>query len=258
MAFAMASPAYLPRSLALLLVLAASLSAPDLAAGGTALREVGRPYPDGAVHASRALARGGFLVAWVRGGRAVPLRARPRGRVLAVAGDRTEFGGTQTFAVRGRRGRWLRVGSEHVGNGRTAWVRYDHRLLRLMTTPLRLTLDLSRKELVLWEGRRALRRMAVGIGAPESPTPLGRFAVTDKFRGAPYGPYYGCCILALSARQPRLPVGWTGGDRVGIHGTNDLSTIGRASSAGCPHARERDLRFLMRRVPLGTPVFVRV
>jgi lipoprotein-anchoring transpeptidase ErfK/SrfK len=98
--------------------------------------------------------------------------------------------------------------------------------------------------------------MTVGIGRSSSPTPVGRFAVTDKLSGSRYGPYYGCCIVALSAHQPYLPAGWTGGDRIAIHGTNAPWTIGVPSSAGCPHASETDLRVLMRRVPLGAPVFI--
>lgn len=81
--------------------------------------------------------------------------------------------------------------------------------------------------------------------------------MTDKLSGSRYGSFYGCCILALSAHQAHLPPGWAGGDRIAIHGTNVPSTIGTASSAGCPHARDADLRVLMRRVPLGAPVFIR-
>ena len=120
-----------------------------------------------------------------------------------------------------------------------------------------LVLDLSSRRIVLKEGSRIVRRMTVGVGRPSSPTPTGRFAVTDKLSGSRYGSFYGCCILALSAHQPHLPPGWTGGDRIAIHGTNAPSTIGTASSAGCPHARDADLRVLMRRVPLGSPVFIR-
>ena len=64
------------------------------------------------------------------------------------------------------------------------------------------------------------------------------------------------CILALSARQSRLPPGWTGGDRIAIHGTNVPSTIGRALSTGCVHAADVDLRALLKLVPLGTPVTI--
>ena len=39
--------------------------------------------------------------------------------------------------------------------------------------------------------------------------------------------------------------------------TNAPGTIGAAASAGCLRAADADLRILMRRVPLGTPVFIR-
>jgi lipoprotein-anchoring transpeptidase ErfK/SrfK len=129
--------------------------------------------------------------------------------------------------------------------------------VRVESTEVSLVLDLSRRRLVLKEGNRVVRRMTVGVGRPSSPTPTGRFAVTDKLPGSRYGSFYGCCILALSAHQTHLPAGWTGGDRIAIHGTNAPSTIGVASSAGCAHARDSDLLVLMRRVPLGAPVFIR-
>jgi lipoprotein-anchoring transpeptidase ErfK/SrfK len=73
--------------------------------------------------------------------------------------------------------------------------------------------------------------------------------------GPDFGPFYGCCILALSGRQPNLPRGWSGGDRLAIHGSS-TPTWGKAVSNGCLHADEADLRYLMRWVPLGT--YVRV
>jgi lipoprotein-anchoring transpeptidase ErfK/SrfK len=97
----------------------------------------------------------------------------------------------------------------------------------------------------------------VAVGAPESPTPLGRFKVTEKLSGEPYGGVYGCCILAINARQHRLPAGWTGGNRVAIHGTPELSSIGQAVTAGCLRVDERPLRRLMQSVPVGTTVLVR-
>jgi lipoprotein-anchoring transpeptidase ErfK/SrfK len=72
----------------------------------------------------------------------------------------------------------------------------------------------------------------------------------------PSGPY-GCCIVALSARQPNLPPGWAGGDRIAIHGTPHTETIGQAASTGCLRAADTDLRVLMRDVPVGAPVFIR-
>lgn len=187
--------------------------------------------------------------------RSTPLYASPGGTVVARVGARTEFGSPQTLGVLRHRGRWLAVVSTLRPNGRVSWVR--ERAVRLTRTDISLTLDRSRRVLILKRGSKVVRRMTVGVGRAESPTPTGRFAVTDKLSGYNYGPYYGCCIVALSAHQPHLPAGWTGGDRIAIHGTNVPSSIGVASSAGCPHARDADLRVLMRRVPLGAPVFIR-
>jgi lipoprotein-anchoring transpeptidase ErfK/SrfK len=184
-----------------------------------------------------------------------PLYAQPAGDVVARLGATTEFGSPQALGVVHHRGRWLAVVSTARPNRQLGWIRAGAVLVT--RTRVSLTLDLSRRRLVLKRGDEVLRRMTVGIGRPTSPTPSGRFAVTDKLSGGNYGPYYGCCILALSAHQPNLPAGWTGGDRIAIHGTNAPWTIGEATSAGCPHASDADLRVLMRRVPFGAPVFIR-
>ena len=100
-------------------------------------------------------------------------------------------------------------------------------------------------------------RARVAVGQPRSPMPTGRFSITDRLDGRDFSPYYGCCVLAPSGIQPNPPPGWTGGNRLPIHGTNDPASIGAASSAGCLRARYRFLQRLMRRVPLGTPVEIR-
>ena len=195
-----------------------------------------------------------FLIARPRAGRAVVVRSAPGGVVVARLGSRTAFGSALTLGVVRRRGDWLAVATTALPNNRLGWVRRSE--VRLTRTAISLTLDLSARRLVVKRGDRVLRRIVVGVGRPGSTTPVGRFAVTDKLAGSRYGPYYGCCIVALSAHQPNLPAGWTGGDRIAIHGTDDRASIGAASSAGCPRAGERDMRLLMRRVPLGAPVFV--
>jgi hypothetical protein len=80
--------------------------------------------------------------------------------------------------------------------------------------------------------------------------------VTDKLAGSRYRGVYGCCILALSGHQPNPPESWRGGRRLAIHGTPGNTGAFTGSSAGCVRADARTMRLLMRRVPLGTPVFV--
>jgi lipoprotein-anchoring transpeptidase ErfK/SrfK len=142
-------------------------------------------------------------------------------------------------------------------NGKLAWVHMKNRGLDFRRTAYTLHADLSGRWLELRKRGRRIRRITVAIGRPGSETPTGRFAVTDKLNGARYGPYYGCCILALNGHQPKLPPGWRGGNRLAIHGTDSPGTIGAAASAGCLRAGDADLQVLMRRVPLGTPVFIR-
>ena len=197
----------------------------------------------------------GHAVAIVR--RAVPLRVRPNGRVLARAFTSTEFGSTRVMSIAAQRGPWLGVVATERPNGQLAWVHMKNTGLRFRRHAYSLHVDLSSRRVELRRSGRLIRRISVAIGRPGSETPTGRFAVTDKLRGGSYGSYYGCCILALNGHQPNLPAGWQGGNRLAIHGTNAPGTIGAAASAGCLRAADSDLHVLMRRVPLGTPVFIR-
>jgi lipoprotein-anchoring transpeptidase ErfK/SrfK len=197
-----------------------------------------------------ALYREGSVVAEMRGA-TVSLRAAPGSeRVLAVARRTTEFGSPTTFAVAGIQGRWAEVISPLLPNDVHGFV--NRKLLTLSRVRVALDVDLSRRELRLWRGGEIRRRVDVAIGAPGSPTPTGRFAITDELTDF-YSSAYGCCVIALSGHQTRLPSGWTGGDRLAIHGGGGL---GSAVSSGCLHAGETDLRWLLRRVPLGTQVVI--
>jgi lipoprotein-anchoring transpeptidase ErfK/SrfK len=97
----------------------------------------------------------------------------------------------------------------------------------------------------------------VAVGRVGHETPLGRFAVTDRLRTGRGDSPYGCCALALTGHQTRLPPGWPGGDRIAIHATPATASIGQAASLGCLRAPTAGVRLLMRRLPAGAPVFVR-
>jgi lipoprotein-anchoring transpeptidase ErfK/SrfK len=186
--------------------------------------------------------------------RATSFSAHPGGAVAGTLGATSEFGSKQVLSVAARRGPWLGVVASALPNGQLAWVKRSD--VRLKRTRWSLRADLSAHTLRLLRGHRVMRRISVAIGRAGSETPTGRFAITDKLAGSSYGPYYGCCILALNAHQLHTPPGWTGGNRIAIHGTDSPSTIGTAASAGCLRAADADLVVLMRRVPVGTPVFI--
>ena len=191
-------------------------------------------------------------------GKRVSLLDRPGGKVIKRIGDTTEFGSPQVLSPTGRSARrdgWLAVSHTSLGNDRVAWLQPKRARVSVRTRAVRLEVDLSRREVVVHPEEGQPRRISVAVGAPNTPTPPGEYYVTDKLRGADFGPFYGCCILALSGHQPDLPQGWSGGDRLAIHGS-PTPTWGQNVSNGCLHAREVDLRYLLKTVPLGTVVTV--
>ena len=194
-----------------------------------------------------------ILVATPHRGERIVLRNRPAGRALAVLGRHTEFGSPVKLGVAIRRGNWLAVISETLPNTVLGWVpRQRVSLLRIAWS---IHVSLSRHVLEVSHDGQFVRRVRVAIGAPASPTPRGRYVITDHLDGTKYGAVFGCCILVLSGHQPHPPKGFDPATdwRLAIHGGRG---IGSAVSAGCLHARDSDLRMLMRLTPLGTPVVV--
>jgi hypothetical protein len=186
--------------------------------------------------------------------RRTTLRASPGGKVVARIGRRTEFGSKRVLSVLRERAGWLRVTASELGNGEHGWIRASS--ARLGSTDVWIRVDRSKRLLTLRRDREVLRRLPVAVGRPGTETPLGRFAITDLLLAQRSDSPYGCCAVALSGHQPKLVPGWPGGDRLAIHATPNPETVGAAASLGCVRAHTRDIRVLMRRVPLGAPVVV--
>ena len=239
---------------------ALAVETPGAFTGGGALDEAQE-----ATHAARRTARGTrkravsappATVAHVRRGRKIRLFDGPGGRPLTEVDSSTPFGSRRSFAVVRREGGWLGVLSSVLDNGVVGWIRNDSAALRIERHSVRLVVDRSERRLDLLRGRRRVMSVPVGVGRPGSETPLGRFAVTDRLTNGRFSRSYGCCILALSGRQTRLPAGWRGGDRLALHGT-DRRRATDTRTAGCIAVDEAPVRRLMRSVPLGTLVTIR-
>ncbi len=179
----------------------------------------------------------------------------PDGELVQELQSQTEFGSDRTFYVAERREGWLGVTSAAVPNGRLGWIRDDPSEVSLTTTDYSVHADLSDQTVEIRFGSRLVKRFPVTIGRSGSETPPGTFSVTDALAGKGVGPYYGCCVMALTGHQPNLPPGWIGGDRIAIHGTP--GTVGGAGSSGCLRASDLDMVSLFALVPLGAPVFVK-
>jgi hypothetical protein len=259
-------------ALSLLLVAAVSVGALLLLLGGEddarsdsasdlrldlfgALSGVARLSPDDLIPDPPANVRGPhFPIVRVQPGAEVALRDAPGGKVIGTLGDETEFESPSTFWISEIKGDWFEVRTPEVYNG-VGWIRDDRTELVVSETRFWITASTSAQLLTLRYGNRILDRFPVTVGSPGSPTPLGDYSVTDGLVGPGVGPYYGCCVLALTGHQPNLPSNWIGGDLIAIHGTP--GAVGGANSAGCLRASDPDMVSLFARVPLGTPVFIR-
>jgi lipoprotein-anchoring transpeptidase ErfK/SrfK len=140
-----------------------------------------------------------------------------------------------------------------VARHRTGWIRLKG--ISLSRAPVRVEADLSQHLLVVERRGHVLFRTKAATGAPDSPTPTGRYFVSDRVPFAP-GSAYGSFVFGLSGIQPHLPAGWNGGTQLAIHGTNEPWAIGRSVSAGCLRVSEGALRRLKPLLKLGTPVVI--
>jgi lipoprotein-anchoring transpeptidase ErfK/SrfK len=183
------------------------------------------------------------------------LRASPAGRALATLGRRTEWGTPTVLAALGERGGWLRVMATQVPNGSSGWI--PTRAAGIVVNPWKVEADLSRRLVTVRRNGRAVRRFRVAVGRPSTPTPTGRFAITDKLEFSDHSSPYGWGAIALTGHQPHIEPGWTGGDRLAIHGTSDPASIGQAASFGCLRASDADVHWLVRHAYLGSIVEIR-
>jgi lipoprotein-anchoring transpeptidase ErfK/SrfK len=160
----------------------------------------------------------------------------------------------EVFLVDTVRPGWLRVYLPMRPNGSTGWVRRADVELREST--LRVVVDLSANRLSVRDGGEVVMRQAVAAGTGGTPTPTGRFyarMLAETPPSSAYGPY----IFALSAYSEVLLTFGGGDGMVGIHGTNDPSSIGQDVSHGCIRMRNAAIRRLARLLPLGAPVLIR-
>ena len=147
------------------------------------------------------------------------LRSSPGGRVVATITTKTEFKSPRILAVAGRRPGWVLVRTSvrkhHVG-----WLplKSGH----LFSQPRTLVIDLSARTLTVFHRGRRTDRYRVAIGTDATPTPRGRFAVTDRL----------------------------------TTGTPNVSAIGKKVSHGCIRATNAALHRLMRQMRLGAPVTI--
>jgi hypothetical protein len=199
--------------------------------------------------------------AWAHPVARAPVHVAPAGgaRVLARLHPRTEMGSPEVYLLlseqtdaRGRR--WVRLRLPGQPNGRTGWVRRAT-LGPTHVTHTALLIDKRRLTATLLVGGKPRWHAPIGIGAPASPTPQGRFYVRERLKLKPATTAYGPYIIGTSgyARLSEFP----GGGIIGIHGTSQPGLIPGRPSHGCVRLRNADIRTLVKRLPVGAAVRIR-
>jgi len=185
---------------------------------------------------------------------------KPTGQTLATFAKLNQNGYPTTFRIVGAivnatcGASWYRVQLPMRPNGVTGYVRPD--AVDVETVPMKIVVDISRRELWLYRANRLVLKTPVAVGSSATPTPLGRFYVNQRILTTdPKGPY-GPGALGVSAFSDVL-TGWTQGGPIGIHGTNAPWSIGHAVSNGCIRVPNDTLKRLFALTPGGTPVLIR-
>jgi len=146
---------------------------------------------------------------------------------------------------------WVQIRLPMRPNGTTGWV-LRRRLGAWHTVRTALEIDRGTLHAVLRRDGRVIWSARVGVGAPGTPTPVGRFYVREKIHNLRGDPLYGPWAIGTSAYS-RLSE-WPGGGVIGIHGTDQPQLIPGRPSHGCIRLRNSDIVRLWPLIEVGTPI----
>ncbi len=149
---------------------------------------------------------------------------------------------------------WVQVLLPMRPNGSSGWVRAGE--VRLEPVHAEVHIDLATRTLRFVEHGSLVGQWPVAIGTPDRPTPTGRFFVTDKLATGDPDSVWGNVALGISAFSGVLTDFIGGIGQIGVHGTNNPDSIGRAASSGCIRLPNEVIEALIDRLPLGTPVHI--
>ena len=187
-------------------------------------------------------------------GASLPVYAAPGGHLVTRLRNPNVWHDQLVLLATARSGDWFKVLLPIRPNGSSGWVPAS--TVHLTWDPYRIVVDISAHRLTLLNVGRPVFHTRVAVGTSATPTPRGTFYLTallqpPKPDGA-YGPY----AFGLSGYSPVLRSFAGGPGEIGLHGTNDPSSIGRSVTHGCIRVSNRAIRTLASRLPLGTPVVV--
>jgi L,D-transpeptidase catalytic domain/Putative peptidoglycan binding domain len=126
-----------------------------------------------------------------------------------------------------------------------------------------LTIDRSHFTLRLWKDLKLVRSYTIAVGRQGLETPAGEYTIDDKQVNpswhVPNSAWAGDLAGRVIPPGPDDPIKarWMGFyNGAGIHGTDDVGSLGSAASHGCIRMSIPDVEQLYEQVPLHTPIYV--
>ncbi|MDQ2678721.1 MAG: L,D-transpeptidase family protein [Actinomycetota bacterium] len=159
-----------------------------------------------------------------------------------------------TMAVTERRGDWVKVQLPVRPNGTEGWVPLAE--VDISTTTHRIEIHLGEHRLRAYDDTAIIADTPVVIGSSATPTPTGRFYVTDLVPQSNPAGAYGPIALATDGYSEVMDEFSTGVPVVALHGTNRPELVGQSVSNGCIRIPNDIVTMLADTIPLGTPVFI--
>jgi lipoprotein-anchoring transpeptidase ErfK/SrfK len=174
------------------------------------------------------------------------------GEPIHVLANPTTIGGPLVFLVDETQGEWLKVLLPVRPNGSTGWIRAND--VTQSSHTFHIDVSLSALSITVFEGDQVILQEPVGIGTEDTPTPGGRYYLKELLQPSNPNGDYGPFAYGLSGFSDQL-TSFAGGDGViGLHGTNDPSSIGQRVSHGCIRMSNEGITSLAGILPLGVPI----
>lgn len=148
---------------------------------------------------------------------------------------------------------WDRVLLPSRPNRSTGWIYLGSGGLQTAYSAYQVQINLNTDRLTVFDTGRSLGSWTVAIGAPGTPTPIGRTFLLASL--APEHPTYSPLILPLGLHSRSLGTFGGGPGTIGLHGWPDPAVFGHPVTHGCVRVPAAALRVLSQ-VPLGSAVVI--
>jgi hypothetical protein len=167
----------------------------------------------------------------------------------------TKVGGPLVFLARYETDAWVNVLLPVRPNGTTGWVRKDDVSMSYHQYRIEVTLD--EFSLEVYHANKSIYEATIGVARDNAPTPGGLYYLTELIVPLEANSPYGAFAYGLSGFSETFESFNGGPGQLGIHGTNEPASIGKAVSSGCVRLTNEDITHLAGILPLGTPVDIR-